>query len=45
MCPYLKQNEEWMMNKFVQVLIDGVKEFYQRDADMLFRGKPIDERA
>lgn len=34
-----------MMNKFVQVLTDGIKEFYQRDADMLFRGKPIDERA
>lgn len=33
------------MNKYLQVLIDGIKEFYRRDADMLFNGKPIDERA
>ena len=33
------------MNKYLRVLIDGIKEFYRRDADMLLNGKPIDERA
>lgn len=32
------------MNKYIQILIYGIEEFYQYDARELFCGKPIDER-
>lgn len=36
---------ESTMNKYLQVLIAGIKSFYMNDAEALFSGKPVDERA
>ena len=33
------------MNKYLQVLIAGIRSFYMNDAEALFGGRPVDERA